>query len=168
MVSSLLFALPAFSVAEDVSSDWVEIEFKENFVTCHSRAVLWEQLQISTINSEYSWLWPNRHSVMKGEGLFNGAWAQVQYKLLWGGFEYGYRIVNVIPGTQFEYVSDDAHAFRGGAMVSLGKGPSGETTLSWSGRYLIPKSNLAGRAYFHFFSRIFFRDLRKSLEDSCG
>lgn len=157
----------AESVPDLIKDDSVEVEFGERMPTCHSRETLWLQLEISARDSEQTWLWPNDRSIMKGEGLFEGAKASVTYKHFLGNFEYGYRLNNVKPFNQFAYVAAEDHAFRGGAVVSLEEESDGSVSLIWQGLYRIPRSNFVGRQFFQNFSVQFFRDLKRNLEKSC-
>ena len=153
--------------AQNVPPNSIEVQFGEEIETCHSREVLWEQLSQSAMNSERTWLWPNRRSVMRGEGLFNGAQAIVTYKSFWSNFSYGYEIANVVPGYQFEYIAGSDHAFVGGATVRIIEDENEQTSLSWKGTYWIPRSNSSGRRFFQSFSENFFRDLRINLQRNC-
>ena len=177
MCSKLLFFLfvlggNIFSVASAANNS--EVVFEAKIKTCLSKEVIWTQLSAAMLDSNMSWMWPNKASNVTGGGLKEESQIFVTYKLPFNTTTFDYFLENVDVLSSFEYVASENHAFVGGAKVSLENvkrrlrrrpAPglrSNYTLLTWSGKYIINQS--FQRSLFKNYTEKFFKELRANIE----
>jgi hypothetical protein len=144
------------------TNDKLKIEFSKVITTCLTAEFIWEDFTKALVNSNDRQIWPNQHSDVLGDGLFENGKIAVTYKSSLSDFTYSYYIRNVKPGFSFEYIADENHPFEGGAKISI-QSTEQFRTLSWIGSYDVIKSDWLKQLFFRHFTVKFFASLERRI-----
>ena len=148
------------------AKDRIPIGFSHEVETCISKDKLWKQIELAAIDSRGSWLWPQKSSHVRGNGLIEGEALIVQYNLSIGEAEFGYEVAEVIEGQSFTYLAQPGnHPFEGGATVELERNGEG-TKVLWTGRYYTDRTDFFRRQVFKNYAKKFFAELDENLEQA--
>ena len=159
---SIIFSFQAVAFANE---SVVPFELKAE--TCVSQAELWEQLQLSMLDSNETWMWPNKLSEVHGDGISIGSQIDVTYKWFFLSNTFSYEIKDVSDGIGFSYESiEGEHAFKGGATISIVE-ENERIYLSWIGQYTVQRNQWIQRAFFDLYTKRLFKKIRQRLYKSC-
>jgi len=158
MLSFLIFMISTSLQAQE------SISFNTSIKTCIKIEKLWSEFERSMTNSNQSSIWPNKHSEVSGEGIYEDSKIYVNYKLGLVSPTYAYSLSNIIEHKTFTYSANpNSHLFIGGATITLTE-EKDHTLLEWLGEYQTLNNQWIQRLIFKRYEKNFFETLEKNIK----
>ena len=137
-------------------------QFEKTIHTLVPENEVWDATKEAFKDSENSTVWPNDYSVVKSDGLQDGAEIAMTYKMPFVSKTYHYTVSNYEEGKTFTYASTDDHPLWGEVTITLEPWDGG-TKLTWEGSYKYDGFSFTALYFRMFFQQGFLNQLEENI-----
>lgn len=137
-------------------------KFEKTIHTLEPHDKVWSALEGALRDSQGSSVWPNDYSVIKSDGLRDGAELEITYFMPFATKTFTYVVSDYIEGETFSYNISSSDTFKGGETVSLREWDGG-TEIVWKGSYRYKGFSLTAMYFRLYFNQGFFGQLEENI-----